>query len=69
MPDISMCTGNDCSIKMKCYRYRAQPCEKQSYIDPPKGDVRCFYWLRILPDDVLAQEELKPSRPRGFKYL
>jgi len=32
MADITMCTGENCPLKEKCYRYRARPSEKwQSY--------------------------------------
>lgn len=27
MPDISMCSGDDCPIKDNCYRYIAKPSE------------------------------------------
>lgn len=33
MPDISMCPGNNCPIKDSCYRHKAIPTERQSYVD------------------------------------
>ena len=43
MPDISMCSGVDCPLKEKCYRYRAVPTEfRQSYFTvPPFKDGNC----------------------------
>ena len=32
MPDITMCTNEECPMKHKCYRYTAKPSEySQSY--------------------------------------
>lgn len=42
-----MCTGHDCPLKEKCYRYTAEPCEfRQSYfMSPPYKDGKCdHYW-------------------------
>lgn len=53
MPDISMCIGNDCTKKEKCYRFKAKPCEyAQSYFcDPPfeikDGVLECGYFWPI----------------------
>lgn len=53
MPDITMCTGENCSLKETCYRNKATPCEyRQSYfIKPPytinqeRGEHSCeLYW-------------------------
>lgn len=35
MPDITMCTGGDCPLKLNCYRFMAVPNEFwQSYMAP-----------------------------------
>lgn len=47
MPDITMCSGEGCPVKEKCYRFTAKPSEYwQSYfIDPPIKDDKCdHYW-------------------------
>lgn len=31
MPDISMCSNNNCFIKEKCFRHTTQPSKRQSY--------------------------------------
>lgn len=31
MPDISMCADKDCPQREKCFRYRAEPNDYQSY--------------------------------------
>jgi len=32
MPDITMCTGGECPIRERCYRFKATPSEyRQSY--------------------------------------
>ena len=51
MPDIAMCSGDGCPQKEQCYRFTAQPCERQSYFaKPPINDKgECKYFL---PDPV-----------------
>jgi hypothetical protein len=48
MPDMSICTGNDCPLKDSCYRYKAKAGEyMQSYIEAPYNveEAKCdFYW-------------------------
>lgn len=46
MPDISMCTGEDCKLRDTCYRFTAKPNEfMQSYFgkSPIKDDGTCDY--------------------------
>ena len=33
MPDITMCSGQNCPIKQSCYRFTAKPSRYQSYAD------------------------------------
>ena len=51
MPDITMCNGNNCPVKKKCYRYTAKPSEYQSYfIEAPFKDGKCdHYWEIVKP--------------------
>ena len=48
MPDISLCSGNNCNLKENCYRYKATPNPyRQSYFgNPPlEEDGSCkFFW-------------------------
>ena len=46
MPDIAMCPGGECEIKLMCYRYTASPSMySQSYIEPEFKDGKCpFFW-------------------------
>ncbi|MEN9487999.1 MAG: hypothetical protein RL494_264 [Bacteroidota bacterium] len=47
MSDITMCSGRDCPLKEKCYRYTAPKSKyMQSYftIPPIKGDECDMYW-------------------------
>lgn len=50
MPDITMCTGEDCPLKGTCHRATATPSELQPYfVDPPfkekMGGAECaYYW-------------------------
>ena len=47
MPDITMCTGDDCPMKNTCYRYLATPSEYwQSYFAcVPYANSECeHYW-------------------------
>lgn len=57
MPDISLCSGNNCNLKENCYRYKANPNPyRQSYFgNPPlKEDGSCLYFWDY-------KEELKNS--------
>lgn len=48
MVDYTMCTGDGCSKKNDCARYRFKPCEyRQSYFAKPplKDDGDCGYLL------------------------
>ena len=53
MPDISMCKGEDCTIKETCYRFKATPNEyRQSYFTNPPldgvdidGNSNCEYYI------------------------
>lgn len=56
MPELAMCQKKDCPDKNICYRYRAVPCEEQSYGDfnPPR---ECEDYLPLLEDDKLQPVE------------
>jgi hypothetical protein len=52
MPDITMCTNGECSLKDSCYRFRAIPSPFQSY-SHFEGDKDCqHYWLVVGTDKV-----------------
>jgi len=45
MPDITMCSGEECPLKESCYRYTAKPSRYQSYFfEPPIEDGECNYF-------------------------
>ena len=50
MPDFAMCTGKDCPKKECCLRYKATPCDNQSWFSaqPIDGD-KCDYFWPIFP--------------------
>ena len=53
MPDITLCTNEDCNINYMCYRFKAKPSEYvQSYIrfEPTNfadGDAYCEEFIYI----------------------
>jgi hypothetical protein len=48
MPDITMCSGNNCEMSSICYRYKAEPTERQSYfVKPPNKGLICDYFWEI----------------------
>lgn len=55
MPDIAMCSNKKCKLRESCYRFKAVPCEWQSYssFKPIKGE--CSYFVKILKTDVIKQ--------------
>ena len=47
MADISMCSGKNCPLKKKCYRYTAPQSDYQSWFDNPplkEEDDSCEYF-------------------------
>ncbi len=45
MPDITMCSGEGCPAKEKCYRFTAEPSYRQSYfLNPPIKDGKCDHY-------------------------
>lgn len=46
MADITMCTGENCPVKDKCYRFTAVKCEyMQAYfLNPPIKDGKCEHF-------------------------
>lgn len=45
MADISMCQGIDCSLKEKCFRYKAIKSIRQLYFTPEIENDECLdYW-------------------------
>jgi len=47
MPDITMCSGNNCELANTCYRYKAERTPRyQSYFcETPIKDGKCdYYW-------------------------
>ena len=46
MPDISMCKGGSCSLRLNCYRYtaKAEPLGQSYFSDPP-------YKMNMMLDD------------------
>ena len=54
MPDIAMCSGDDCPLKEMCYRYTAEPDKHmQTYLlEPPYENGKCdYYWPAEVEDD------------------
>ena len=50
MPDITMCPGDNCSEKVRCYRATAVPNEyRQAYFThlPLSPDDSCNYYIPI----------------------
>lgn len=47
MPDISMCSNNECTIKDSCYRHKAKPDSMwQSYsMFHQSPDESCIYYI------------------------
>jgi hypothetical protein len=46
MPDVTMCSGNNCELSSICYRYKAEPSKfRQSYFcKPPNEVLECEYF-------------------------
>lgn len=54
MPDISMCSNNDCTIKDSCYRFTAKPTEYwQSYtLFKQELNESCEYFISNTSNDT-----------------
>jgi hypothetical protein len=53
MPDITMCSGNNCELSSICYRYKAEPSKyRQSYFcKPPNEGLECEYFWEYKTDE------------------
>lgn len=62
MPDISMCLGQGCILRARCYRYTAIPNPyRQAYIAPEKTGLSCdYYWCN-------GEDPIKLMRRVGTK--
>ena len=49
MPDITMCSGEKCPKKEKCYRFKATPDGRQSYFVTPPYDKKTKQCLEYWP--------------------
>jgi hypothetical protein len=52
MPDITMCSGEGCSLRDGCYRFTARPSLRQAwFVKPPversDGVERCHYRMVV----------------------
>lgn len=59
MPDVCMCNGVNCPLRMTCYRFRATPSFWQSYFTSEAYDEktkRCEYYDKIREADVIKRE-------------
>ena len=56
-PDITMCSGEGCPVKEKCYRFTAKPNEyRQSYfVEPPIRDGKCDHYWGERQESILNQ--------------
>jgi hypothetical protein len=58
MPDITMCNNHRCKMREGCFRYVAEPSDRQSYCYFMGGENCDSYWsLRDVP-----KYELKKKR-------
>lgn len=73
MPDISMCPGDECFIKERCYRYTAEPNEyHQSFFvnAPLKEDGSCDYLMfksrgpSIFTGEKVVSEDIREELTR-----
>jgi hypothetical protein len=52
MPDITLCTNDDCPKKLECYRFMAKPDIYQS-VSHFKWDNGCeYYWEYSVSDNI-----------------
>jgi hypothetical protein len=52
MPDITMCSNNECPLKENCYRFKAIPSDWQSYssfnpVKDNKYQYTCDHFMKI----------------------
>jgi hypothetical protein len=59
MPDISMCTNDECPLNKTCYRYRATPNpHRQSYAGfKPDENGECEYYWEIEDDKIDTEKK------------
>ena len=48
MPDIAMCQNKECPLREKCYRFKAEPSDYQSYAEfKPDENGECDNFIEI----------------------
>ncbi len=60
MPDITMCKGDDCPLKNRCYRLTEKPSERQSWFELIPYDHYmggCTHYIK-----VQRASEIKPIK-------
>lgn len=61
MPDISMCNNNVCPKRYNCFRYMAQPSQRQVFskfefeTNNSTGHTTCDGFVKILKGDKLVE--------------
>jgi hypothetical protein len=60
MPDISMCKGDGCPLRDRCYRHIATPSERrQTYfaVSPHVGGLGCqYFWSNAASQETAGEE-------------
>ena len=68
MPDITKCTGEDCPVKIDCYRYTSAPNQHyQAYFtSPPIKNEKCDFFWGELQKSVYSQLKniVKPNKKK-----
>ena len=58
-----MCKPSECPRMLDCYRFVAEPDYLQSYfINTPRKDNRCEYFIKALEVDVIKYQERNKKR-------
>ncbi len=51
MPDLTLCTNEDCQFKEYCHRYKAIPSNySQSYCRFEPQDDKCDFFIHVIED-------------------
>jgi len=68
MPDITMCKGTGCPKLMTCYRFLAEPWERQSWFAAPpynKETDTCRHYAQATEEEKRAYDKRTAKKSQG----
>ncbi len=71
MADITKCSGKGCERKEECFRFTANPSERQTYFaTPPLKEGKCdFFWGEVRESIMKQLEDIVKNQNKSDDKL